>query len=275
MPKHLGRSSTSLVFVVYFETDKPYKSRGLARGETAAFGRRESGDKNMRIYVRRILTVAAAAVLTAGQVCTALAYGPGDYYYRGGPGVDPYYNENAYYSGGPGVGEGNAKETSGDTIYAYPGWNTNVPDTTQYTYDPWEWWDNDDEDWDDDDWWYYNNGPGGVYGQGWRYSPGGWWFQLYGGSWLSDGWKMIRNRWYRFDGSGYMVTGWFTDGDGNRYYLNPVDDGTLGMMRTGWQVIDGKSYYFNTQSDGTMGRLYVDTVTPDGYRVGADGAMIQ
>ena len=232
MPKHLGRSSTSLVFVVYFETDKPYKSRGLARGETAAFGRRESGDKNMRIYVRRILTVAAAAVLMAGQACTALAYGPGDYYYRGGPGVDPYYNENAYYSGGPGVGEGNAKETSGDTIYAYPGWNTNVPDTTQYTYDPWEWWDDDDEDWDDDDWWYYNNGPEGVYGQGWRYSPGGWWFQLYGGSWLSDGWKMIRNRWYRFDGSGYMVTGWFTDGDGNRYYLNPVDDGTLGMMRT-------------------------------------------
>ena len=47
------------------------------------------------------------------------------------------------------------------------------------------------------------------------------------------------------------------------------------MMRTGWQVIDGKSYYFNTQSDGTMGRLYVDTVTPDGYRVGEDGAMIQ
>ena len=72
-----------------------------------------------------------------------------------------------------------------------------------------------------------------------------------------------------------MVTCCFTDADWNRYYLNPVDDGTLGMMRTGWQVIDGKSYYFNTQSDGTMGRLYVDTTTPDGYRVGADGAMVQ
>ena len=72
-----------------------------------------------------------------------------------------------------------------------------------------------------------------------------------------------------------MVTGWFTDGDSNRYYMNPGDDGTLGMMRTGWQVIDGKSYYFNPQSDGTMGRLYVNTVTPDGYRVGADGVMIQ
>ena len=31
----------------------------------------------MRTYVKRILTAAAAAVLTAGQVCPALAYGPG------------------------------------------------------------------------------------------------------------------------------------------------------------------------------------------------------
>ena len=62
-----------------------------------------------------------------------------------------------------------------------------------------------------------------------------------------------------------MLTGWFTDSDNNRYYLNPLDDGTLGMMRTGWQMIDGKLYYFNTQSDGTMGRLLVNTTTPDGY----------
>lgn len=60
-------------------------------------------------------------------------------------------------------------------------------------------------------------------------------------------------------------------GEGNQYYLNPVDDGTLGMMRTGWQVTDGRSYYFNTQSDGTMGRLYVNTTTPDGYAVGRTG----
>ena len=47
------------------------------------------------------------------------------------------------------------------------------------------------------------------------------------------------------------------------------------MMRTGWQMIDGKLYYFNTQSDGTMGRLFVNTTTPDGYVVGADGVVIQ
>lgn len=226
----------------------------------------------MRKQFRRILFAAALSLSTAAISFHALAYGPGnERRYSGGPGVDP----NAYYGGGPAVGPGDAKEAGDTDVRPYPGWNTNVPDDSSYDYAPGYWYDDDDDYGDDDDWWYDNGGPGAGYGQGWRYSPGGWWFQLYGGSWLSDGWKMIRGRWYRFDGSGYMVTGWFTDSDGSRYYLNPVDDGTLGMMRTGWQIIDGKSYYFNTQSDGTMGRLYVNTVTPDGYHVGADGALIQ
>lgn len=148
-----------------------------------------------------------------------------------------------------------------------------------YEFDPGYWsnWNGPgQDDWEDeDDWWYDSGGPGAQYGQGWRYSPGGWWFQLYGGSWLSNGWQLIHSRWYLFDQNGCMVTGWYKDKDGSRFYLNPVDDGTLGMMRTGWQVIDGKSYYFNTQSDGFMGKLYVDATTPDGYKVGADGALVQ
>ena len=71
-----------------------------------------------------------------------------------------------------------------------------------------------------------------------------------------------------------MQTGWFTDVDGNIYYLYPVPDGTRGRMLTGWQTIDGKMYYFNTVSDGTRGALYVNRQTPDGYLVGADGARI-
>lgn len=238
-----------------------------------------------------VLLLAAAAVLSCNAPVTALAYGPGSsHYYRGGPGVNydygsgysGVYDYGGSYggpSGGPSGSQGNAQVTSDNTVRAYPGFNTNVPDTSTYEFDPNNWWGWDDDDWDDwdddDDWWYYSGGPGVQYGQGWRYSPNGWWFQLYGGSWLSNGWQLIHSRWYRFDESGYMVTGWFTDGDGNRYYLNPVDDGTLGMMRTGWQVIDGRSYYFNTQSDGTQGRLFVNTTTPDGYAVGADGALIQ
>ena len=40
-------------------------------------------------------------------------------------------------------------------------------------------------------------------------------------------------------------------------------------------MIDGQLYYFDTQSDGTMGRLFVNTTTPDGYVVGADGALVR
>ena len=73
-----------------------------------------------------------------------------------------------------------------------------------------------------------------------------------------------------FDGGGHMMTGWYTDGNGYKFYLNPTDDGTMGSMRIGWQIID-----FNTMSDGTLGRLLVNTTTPDGYHVGTDGIMAQ
>ena len=247
------------------------------------------------------LLAAAMTSMSGLRPSEALAYGPGngwyydeDYYrHRGGPGLNYDYGNSGsgVYdygggAGGPSGNQGDAQVSSDNTVRAYPGFNTNVPDTSTSEYDPSYWWGWDDDDWDDwyddddddddweDDWWYYNGAPGVEYGQGWRHSPNGWWFQLYGGSWLSNGWQLIHNRWYRFDQNGFMVTGWFQDGDGNRFYMNPVDDGTLGMMRTGWQIIDGKSYYFNTQSDGSMGRLYVNATTPDGYKVGADGVLI-
>jgi len=47
-----------------------------------------------------------------------------------------------------------------------------------------------------------------------------------------------------------------------------------GIMMTGWQLIDGKWYYLNPVSDGTQGKCYIDTITPDGYRVGKDGAWV-
>ena len=56
-----------------------------------------------------------------------------------------------------------------------------------------------------------------------------------------------------------MVTGWFTDADGSRYYLSPVSDGLKGHMVTGWQQIDGDWYYFKEESDGTRGSLQTNT----------------
>jgi hypothetical protein len=130
-------------------------------------------------------------------------------------------------------------------------------------------WDDDEDDEDDD-------GPNSrSYERGWRYSPAGWWYQYGDGSWPSDSWKYLDGRWYRFDQGGHLLLGWYVDPRGDRYYLNPVDDGTFGSIRIGWQIIDGKAYYFNTMSDGSLGKLLVSAVTPDGYSVGADGVLKQ
>lgn len=79
--------------------------------------------------------------------------------------------------------------------------------------------------------------------------------------------------WFRFDGGGRMVTGWFYDG-ADWYYLNPVSDNTLGRMITGWRQIDGIYYYFNPYSDGTRGRMYANETTPDGYYVDSSGRWL-
>ncbi|MDD6328861.1 MAG: hypothetical protein Q4D54_07455 [Eubacteriales bacterium] len=73
---------------------------------------------------------------------------------------------------------------------------------------------------------------------------------------------------YAFDGDGYMMTGWihdvFAKGTDDWYYAYAD-----GRLAGGWNEIDGKWYYF----DKSKGEMYKDTIV-DGYKVGADGAMI-
>lgn len=122
----------------------------------------------------------------------------------------------------------------------------------------------------------------------------GTWLQNAAGKWLfTDGFRAYVNEWaavynpyakvtigqdvfdwFRFDGEGFLMTGWFTDGDGNDYYLNPISDGTLGRVITGWHVVDGKRYFFNENSNGVRGALLKNTVTPDGSRVNESGIEI-
>lgn len=113
----------------------------------------------------------------------------------------------------------------------------------------------------------------------WIQDATGWWIRLKDGTYPVNTWMYLDYngvyKWYRFDAAGYMSTGWFTDADGRKYYLNPVSDGTRGAMLTGWQFIDGFWYYFNPVSDGTQGALLVNTTTPDGYVVNANGQWIQ
>lgn len=109
-----------------------------------------------------------------------------------------------------------------------------------------------------------------------------------GTRWLATGWQYIGGAWYYFDGNGYalsgrqliggkwyyldasthqMATGWVKDVEGWRYYAPD------GGMLTGWYQDGpgGKWYYLDT---GT-GIMWASAVTPDGYRVGPDGAWMQ
>ena len=113
----------------------------------------------------------------------------------------------------------------------------------------------------------------------WIQDSTGWWYQNKDGSYPAACWQLLTyngtSEWYHFDEKGYMQTGWFTDTDGNRYYLHAVSDGTRGRMYTGWNLIDGVWYYFNPASDGTKGSLFMNRQTPDGYRVDASGAWVE
>lgn len=83
-----------------------------------------------------------------------------------------------------------------------------------------------------------------------------------------------RYDWFCFDENGFMRTGWYQDFDGNRYYLNPVSDGTRGRMVTGWNWIDGKCFYFEEESSGLRGALRCNAALPDGKETNADGVWI-
>ncbi len=76
-----------------------------------------------------------------------------------------------------------------------------------------------------------------------------WRFRLTDGSYAAGRWiKALYNGrylWYRTDSDGYLLGGWFTETDGNIYYLHPLHDGAFGYMYTGDYVIDGRPYSFS------------------------------
>ena len=129
------------------------------------------------------------------------------------------------------------------------------------------------------------NGDGSVIGIWEKEGSGNWKFRS-GDQTYCNTWAYVFNPyakegqnaadWFWFGENGIMHTGWFTDSDGNQYYLWPQEDGTQGHMVTGWNWIpgeDGKErcYYFHTVSDGKKGRLFRNETTPDGYQVNQNG----
>lgn len=83
-----------------------------------------------------------------------------------------------------------------------------------------------------------------------------------------------RYDWFCFDENGFMLTGWYQDLDGNRYYLNPASDGTKGRMVTGWNWIDGRCFYFEEESNGLRGALRCNVTLPDGKETNKEGAWV-
>ena len=119
----------------------------------------------------------------------------------------------------------------------------------------------------------------------WQQNAYGWWWQDSTGTYPVNAWRYINKFWYYFDANGYMVTGWnFING--HWYYFRPdigylqtgwiytnntwyYTDLSNGTMKFGWQAINGKMYYFDAN-----GKMLANTMTPDGYMVDANGALI-
>ena len=137
----------------------------------------------------------------------------------------------------------------------------------------------------------------------WIESAGRWWYKHADGSYTTNGWEQIKGTWYYFDHAGWMQTGWVKTGgtwyylnnsgslatgwvkdNGTWYYLNKSgslatgwvkDNGSWyyldqsGAMKTGWFTVSGKWYYAYSS-----GALAVNTTTPDGYEVNANGEWV-
>lgn len=80
---------------------------------------------------------------------------------------------------------------------------------------------------------------------GWNQDGIGWWYRNQDGSYVSNNWQQINDKWYFFNAKGYMQTGW---------------------------VLWNHLYYY---CDDTNGHMLVSTTVPDGNRVDSAGVWIQ
>ena len=85
----------------------------------------------------------------------------------------------------------------------------------------------------------------------WAQDANGIWHLYHNGALVVNDWALTNGRWYLFDAAGNMLTGW-QQKNNKWYYLEPI----------------GNSEY-------PQGALYVDTETPDGCRVNANGEYVK
>lgn len=117
---------------------------------------------------------------------------------------------------------------------------------------------------------------------GWIYKESGWYYIDPATGYMKTGWiQDEKGRWFYLESAadqggveGRLHTGWMKDTNGNWYFMNTVPGADFGAMLTGWQWIDNSCYYFGTDAAGNIGKLYMNTTTPDGYKVNADGRWV-
>lgn len=140
-------------------------------------------------------------------------------------------------------------------------------------------------------------GPASGVAGSWKQDGRGYWFAYSTGGYPVNKWELVNGKWYHFGNDGYVSVGWQYLGD-KWYYLDAVKgdmktgwffdastqvwyylDPTNGDMKTGWILTNGKWYYLNGDTSGASGKpfgaMYVNSKTPDGYVVDANGAWIK
>ena len=110
-------------------------------------------------------------------------------------------------------------------------------------------------------WYHFDNS--GVMQTGWIKENGTWYYLNKSGA-MQTGWVKENGTWYYLNDSGAMQTGWVKE-NGTWYYLNQS-----GSMETGWFTVSDKWYYANES-----GALAINTTTPDGYTVNANGEWVE
>lgn len=100
----------------------------------------------------------------------------------------------------------------------------------------------------------------------WRNYLDGSRYELPDGTYLQEGWQLIKGSWYLLDDAGYRLSGW-QEIDGSRYYL---DAG--GKMQTGWFLYEDNWYY--TDDSGVMQTGWIMEQPGVYYYLQEDGKLV-
>ena len=127
---------------------------------------------------------------------------------------------------------------------------------------------------------YNGKADGEMASGGWKKGKNGkWWYEHSDGSYTTNDWEYIGERWYYFDAEGWMATGWIA-WHGEWYYCQPKTKDTgdsYGYMVTGWQRIKWKNrmWWFWFEGDGSMFRSGFKRIGGKWYAFDANGCMVE